>query len=75
MSKYNPLWEYIKKNGGSLADKKGIVLLSYADIEKILGFGIDHSFLNFKKELISYGWTVGKISVKNETVQFLRAEK
>ena len=33
---------------------------------------IDHSFLNSKKELSDYGYTVGKISMKNQTVDFER---
>ena len=41
-----------------------------AEIESILGFPIDHSFLNFKKELPAYGYEVGKISMKAQTVAF-----
>ena len=40
---------------------------------KIAGIPIDHSFLNFKKELLNYGFKVGKISLKNKTVAFERA--
>ena len=35
----------------------------------ICGFPIDHSFLNCKKELEAYGYQVGKISMKNQTVK------
>ena len=42
--------------------------LTYAQIEGILGFPIDHSFLKFKKELLAYGYQVVKISMKEETV-------
>jgi len=64
MSKYEPLWKYVaEKNEDSL-------LLSYSEIEKTLGFPIDHSFLTYKKELSEYGFSVGKISMKNETVSF-----
>ena len=31
---------------------------------------MDHSFLKFKKELPEYGYRVGKISMKAETVAF-----
>ena len=44
--------------------------LSYAQIEDILGFPIDHSFLKYKKELLEYGYQAGKISMKEETVAF-----
>ena len=66
MSKYEPLWNWIKENG------RDSFKLSYAEIENILGFPIDHSFLTYKKELLEYGFTVGKISVKEQTVSFER---
>jgi len=64
MSKYQPLWDWIRENGSA-----GFTL-TYAEIEGILGFPIDHSFLSFKKELTAYGYQVGKISLKNQTVAF-----
>lgn len=64
MSKYDLLWEYVAKQN------KENVILSYDEIETILSFSIDHSFLNYKKELIEYGYEVGKISMKNRTVEF-----
>ena len=66
MSKYQPLWEHIQTIN---ADK---LSLSYGEIESILGFPIDHSFLTYKKELPAYGWSVKKISMKEETVLFER---
>lgn len=67
MSKYEPLWKWIEENG------QENLILSYSQIEEILGFPIDHSFLKFKKELLTYGYQVGKISMKDETVDFIRA--
>lgn len=67
MSKYDPLWTWIKDNGTDS------LLLTFDEIEKIAGIPIDHSFLNFKKELLNYGFKVGKISLKNKTVAFERA--
>ena len=49
MSKYNALWEYIKQNGGQSFK------LSFDEIKNIAGIAIDHSFLNYKKELSQYG--------------------
>ena len=46
--------------------------LTYAEIEEILGFPIDHAFLTFKKELPAYGYEVGKISMKAQIVAFKR---
>ena len=67
MSKYQPLWEHIQTID---AEK---LSLSYEEIQSILGFPIDHSFLNYKKELLAYGWNVKKISMKEETVRFERS--
>ena len=66
MSKYQPLWEHIQTIN---ADK---LSLSYGEIESILGFPIDHSFLTYKKELPAYGWNVKIISMKEQTVLFER---
>lgn len=64
MSKYNALWEYVQNNG-SMTMK-----LSFDKIHNIIGIDIDHSFLNYKKELNQYGYQVGKISLKEKTVIF-----
>lgn len=62
MSKYAPLWNYIKDNN------KDEYKLSYDEINNILGFDIDHSFLTYKKELTQYGYEVIKISMKEKLV-------
>lgn len=64
MSKYDSLWEYIQKNGNPS------FTLTFAEIQKIAGIPIDHSFLKYKKELAEYGYQVGKISMKEQTVLF-----
>lgn len=64
MSKYEPLWEYIQKDGSP------IMKLSFDEIRKIIGFEIDHSFLTYKKEAQEFGYTVGKISLKEKTIVF-----
>lgn len=64
MSKYDPLWEYIQKNGSE------IIKLTFDEIQNIAGVAIDHSFLNSKKELTGYGYQVGKISLKAKTIIF-----
>ncbi len=35
---------------------------------------IDHSFLKYKKELTDYGYQVGKISMREQTVIFSRID-
>lgn len=69
MSKYEPLWKYIKENGTEKFS------LSYGEIERIVGVPIDHSFLTYKKELQDYGYRVLKISMKAETVAFERIQE
>ncbi len=64
MSKYDLLWQYVKESGTEN------LKLTYAEIEKIAGVPIDHSFLTYKKELLEYGYKVGKISMKEQTVAF-----
>jgi len=66
MSKYKPLWEYLKKNGEENYE------LTYEEIKNILGFDIDHSFLTYKKEAKEYGYEVLKISMKEKIVTFNR---
>ncbi len=64
MSKYNALWEYVKNSG------KQSLKLTFDEIQNIAGVPIDHSFLNFKKELTNYGYQVWKISMKEKSVSF-----
>jgi hypothetical protein len=64
MSKYDLLWKYIRNNSGQSFK------LSFDDIKNIAGISIDHSFLNYKKELLEYGYEVKKISLKDKTVLF-----
>ena len=58
MSKYDKLWEYVARQG------ENSINLTFDD----------HSFLNIKKELEEYGWRVGKISMKNKSVEFVRIQ-
>lgn len=67
MSKYNTLWEYVhKKDCPSF-------ILTFEEIQEIVGIPIDHSFLRYKKELKEYGWQVEKISMKEQTVSFRKS--
>ena len=66
MSKYNALWEYVQKTG------KESFRLTFEEIQDIAGIPIDHSFLKYKEELTDYGYQVGKISMKEQTVIFNR---
>lgn len=40
----------------------------------LLPRGIDHSFLTYKKELEAYGFRIGKISMKKQTIAIERAD-
>lgn len=67
MSKYELLWDWVgKKTAKNLT-------LTFAEIQQILGFPIDHSFLTYKKELLAYGYQVGKISMKKQPVERVEA--
>ena len=69
MSKYEPLWKWIAENGTDSFK------LTFAEIEFIAGIPIDHSFLAYKKELTNYGFMVGRISIKEQTVSFERLKR
>ena len=64
MSKYDALWAYVQKDGSPT------LKLTFEQIQEIAGIPIDHSFLKYKKELTDYGYQVGKISMKEQTVAF-----
>ncbi len=66
MSKYDALWNYIQKSG------KQQLVLTFDEVEKIASVPLDHSFFNYKKELSGYGYEVGKISIKAQTVSFTK---
>lgn len=66
MSKYKLLWEFVKKNGSET------FVMTFEEIQNVAGIPIDHSFLKYKKELIEYGYEVGKISLKEQKVDFRR---
>jgi hypothetical protein len=68
MSKYDPLWKYLDDDGSQQ------LKLSFEEIKNIIGFDIDHSFLNYKKEAIEYGYEVGKISLKEKHITFNKSE-
>ena len=68
VSKYNTLWEYVQGNGSKSFK------LTFGEIQEIAGVPIDHSFLKYKKELAEYGYQVGKISMKEQTVIFNKIE-
>ena len=66
MSKYELLWKYLENHGDEM------LRLSFDEIKDILGFDIDHSFLNYKKEAVQFGYQVGKISLKEKHITFIR---
>ena len=62
MSKYEPLWKYLKNNN------KENYKLSYEEIKNILGFDINHSFLTYREESKKYGYEVDEISMKEKII-------
>ena len=68
MSKYDALWAHIQKSG------EPKLTLTFDEIGQIAGVPLDHSFLKYKKELSGYGYAVGRISMKEQTVVFVREQ-
>jgi hypothetical protein len=68
MSKYEPLWQHIQNDG------RDTFQLTFEEIKAIIDFGIDHSFLTYKKEAARYGYKVGKILMKEQRVTFQKLE-
>lgn len=64
MSKYALLWHYVQQKG------ERVLKLNFANVQAITGFSMAHAFLSHKKELLVYGYQVGKISPKEQTVIF-----
>lgn len=69
MSKYDALWEFIRERG------QPQLTLSFDTVEELAGVPLDRSFLSCKKELTAYGYAVGRISMKNRTVLFIKSEE
>jgi len=51
------------------------IKLTFDEIRGIEGFQIDHSFLNYKKELTKYRYRVEAISLKEKAVMFSRIDE
>lgn len=68
MSKYDVLWQHVRSRNESA------LRLTFGEIAGILGFQIDHSFLNYKKELAVYGYQVEKISLKELWIIFRKTD-
>lgn len=66
MSKYKPLWKFLECDGSDCLQ------LPFSRIVEVLSFEIDHSFLNYKQEAACFGYTVEKISMKEQWVSFRR---
>lgn len=59
---------FVQKEG------KPQIKLSFDEMREILRMEIDHSYLNYKKELTQFGYQVGKISLKEKTIVFKKIE-
>lgn len=64
MSKYDALWKHVQDDG------RDAFSLTFDEIGEIAGVPLDHSFLNYKKELADYGYKVGHIHMKDKLVDF-----
>ena len=64
MSKYDPLWRYIRDSG------EDELKLTFEQVRSVAGVPLDHSFLRYKKKLEAFGYRVLKISMKEQTILF-----
>lgn len=68
MSKYQKLWNYISEHC------QDSLILTFKEIQDIVGMKPDHSFPKYKKELLSYGYKAEKISLKSQNVAFSKLQ-
>lgn len=61
MSKYDPLWNWIKENGTDSFK------LTYAEIEEIAGLPIDHSFINIHNNQL-HGFPRGGMGILDSNI-------
>ena len=69
MRKHDALRESIRDRG------QPRMTLFFDAVEELAGVPLDRSFLSCKKELTAYGYAVGRISMKNRTVLFIKSEE
>lgn len=62
MSKYDALWAYVSNSG------QQTLTMTFEQIAELTDVAIDHSLLTYKRELVAYGYTVGKISLKQKVI-------
>lgn len=65
--KYEKLFKYVV-NGNKSVD------LTFDECEKILGFKLDHSLINYKKELLKDGFEIKKIHLKDQFIEFVKKD-
>ena len=66
MSKFDSLWQFVKNSD------QNTLILTFENINTIIGFPVDHSFLKYKKDLEAFGYQVKKISIKKQFVEFTK---
>lgn len=68
MSKYDPLWAYVKERDEYLLE------LTFEEVEKVLGFPVKGSLLTNKAELLQYGYEVVKLMKSEQVVIFRKLD-
>lgn len=63
MSKYNQLWKHIADSG------QDQLMIPFSEVERVTGVPLDHSFLQYKKELLDYSYQVDHIYLKKQQIQ------
>ena len=68
MDKVEKLWRSVQESGVP------VLKLTFAEIEEILGFPIDHAFLSYKKNSLAYGYEVKKNIPEGKNSRLLSAD-
>ena len=69
MDKVEKLWRSVQESGVP------VLKLTFAEIEEILGFPIDHAFLSYKKNSLAYGYEVKKYPRRKKQSSFVSGYK
>lgn len=69
MSKYQHLWDKIAESD------QDQLTLSFDQVKDWGGVALDHSFLNYKKELLDYGYQVAHIYLKKRSILIKKLPK
>lgn len=66
LSKYDQLWQFIADSG------QETLVIPFDQVKAVTGVALDPSFLQSKKELLTYGYQVDHIFLKKQQIKVSR---